>query len=64
MTNPWIKRTKCTNKYEEWRLDEHNGTWCEYRIFEYNDGSATSKVITGPLTENEYFKRKLDGRAS
>lgn len=61
MTNPWAKRVKSINEYEEWRKDVHNKTWYEYHVWEYNDGSAASKVISDPITEQEYFKRKLNG---
>ncbi len=51
---------KCINIYETW--DRSNTGWCEYRIREYTDGSATREFVKGPLSEKEYFKLTLEGR--
>ena len=59
MTNFDLTR-KCINNYEEWRI-EPNGTWREYGIRQFTDGSATARTLGNPITEKEYFKRKLGG---
>ena len=51
---------KSINEYEEWRKGAMD-KWSEYYVWEYNDGSASSKVIRGPFSEKEYFKLLLEG---
>ncbi len=51
-------REKTINIYEEWR-QLHDGTWQEFRIREYTDGSATQQTLNKPINEKEYFKRIL-----
>lgn len=62
MANPYSPpRKKAINEYEVWRKGATD-TWSEFYVWEYNDGSAASKVIRGPLSEKEYFKLILEGR--
>ena len=51
-------REKTTNVFEEWR-QLHDGTWQEFRIRHYTDGSSTQQTLSNPISEKEYFKRKL-----
>lgn len=51
---------KSINEYEVW-LKGARDMWCEYRIVEYNDGTATKATLRSPITEKEYFKRNLKG---
>lgn len=53
-------REKTINVFEEWRK-LHDGTWQEFRIRHYTDGSGTQHPLNTPITEKEYFKRKLGG---
>jgi hypothetical protein len=51
---------KCINEYEIWRKGAMD-KWSEHYVWEYNDGSANSKVLRGPFSEKEYFKLLLEG---
>lgn len=46
--------------FEEWR-QLHNGMWQEFRIRHYTDGGSTRQTLNNPISEKEYFKRKLGG---
>lgn len=62
MSNPMSgHRLKSINIYEEWR-PMGCGRWSQYRVHCYTDGSAASRHIDGPITEEEYFKRILAGK--
>jgi len=54
-------RLQTINIFEEWRK-LHNGTWQEFRIRHYTDGSATQQTLNKPISEQEYFQRKLAGK--
>lgn len=45
---------------KEWR-QLHDGTWQEYLIRYYTDGGSTQQTLTNPISEKEYFQRKLAG---
>ena len=61
MVNPYSPpRLRTINEYEEWRKGAMD-KWSKHYVWEYNDGSASSKVIQGPFSEKEYFKLLLEG---
>ena len=53
-------REKTISVFEEWR-QLHNGTWQEFRIRHYTDGSTTQQTLDKPISEKEYFQQKLAG---
>lgn len=53
-------REKTINVFEVWR-QLHDGTWQEFRIRDYTDGSTTQQTLDKPISEKEYFQRKLAG---
>jgi len=61
MTNPMSgHKLNTIDVFEEWR-QLHDGTWQEYRISHYTDGGSTRQTLNNPISEKEYFKRKLGG---
>lgn len=54
-------REKTINVFEEWR-QLHDGMWQKFYIRHYTDGSTTQQTLDNPISEIEYFQRKLAGK--